>query len=152
MNPRSSVISLYWDPQISQSGGETGSWLPDNKNKCDPPMNSSATFWIRAEWNVGAAWCLNVSFVWSLCFSELRWPTWCCSSDADWSNENTLTVDGLCCWSSGAVGVWEGGCSLHPVSSHWYIYTVVIENSLGRFTWDDSCKTDSVENTISRWR
>lgn len=23
-------------------------------------MISSATFWIRAEWNVGAAWCLRV--------------------------------------------------------------------------------------------
>lgn len=81
MNPRSSVISLYWDPQISQSGGEAGSWLPDNKNKRDPPTISSATFWIGAEWDVGAAWCVRVHqrcfllsecIFCSLCFSELR--------------------------------------------------------------------------------
>lgn len=120
-----------------------------------------AAFWIRAQWNVGAAedgglvsasrqtftemasasppaLLLFVSFC---LFLELRRSTWCCSSDRGRSDENTLTLERQFCWSCRVVGIWGDGCSLCPFSTHWLIDTVFIEDSLSCFTWDDRCKT-----------
>lgn len=82
-----------------------------------------------------------VSFCLFRCFSELRWSTWYCSSDGGWSDGNTLTLERQLCWSCGVVGIWGDGCSLCPLSTHWLIYTVFIENSFSCFAWDNRCKT-----------
>lgn len=152
MNPRSSAISLYWDLQIWQSGGEMASRLPENRNKhgvscLEAWLNSVQPLMLNSAWNPSALFPFVWMYFWS---ASLLLRDQLTRLVAD---ENTLTLEGQLCWSCGAVGVWGGGRCLgrsRPASSH--RYTVCFENSLSCFTRDHSWKTDTGENTISRWR